>query len=139
MQQHPPGWYSNPENAVELRWWDGTTWTGHTAPLPTWLQSGWDAPPKPKRRIWPWIVFPAIGLFVLFGVSAAILVPKVIGAFKHPIDAANVYYGDIRDGRLNDAYHHECIRIRQTQTLTDFFTEAEAEQSQLGHLTKFNA
>ena len=138
-QQHPPGWYPNPENAAQLRWWDGTTWTGHTAPLPTWQQSGWDAPPKPKRRIWPWIVFPAIGLFVLFGVSAAIFVPKVIGAFKHPIDAANVYYGDIRDRHLTDAYDHLCTRVRREQTLEEFVQGVQTEEDEVGHITKLNA
>ena len=27
----PPGWYSDPWNVTSLRWWDGTTWTGHVA------------------------------------------------------------------------------------------------------------
>src|SRR3954447_5939326 len=101
VQQHPPGWYPNPTDASQLRWWDGNTWTDHTVPHPRW-QPGWDAPPVRRRRIWPWIVFPLLGVFLVAGVSAAIFVPRVIGAFKHPIDAANVYYGDLRDGRLAD-------------------------------------
>lgn len=28
----PPGWYPDPNNAALQRWWDGTTWTEHTAP-----------------------------------------------------------------------------------------------------------
>ena len=28
----PAGWYPNPENAGQLRYWDGTTWTEHLAP-----------------------------------------------------------------------------------------------------------
>lgn len=28
----PPGWYPDPNNATLQRWWDGTTWTEHTAP-----------------------------------------------------------------------------------------------------------
>lgn len=27
-----PGWYSDPHDASQLRWWDGTQWTGHVAP-----------------------------------------------------------------------------------------------------------
>lgn len=28
----PPGWYPNPENAREIRWWDGSRWTEQTQP-----------------------------------------------------------------------------------------------------------
>ena len=27
-----PGWYSDPSGASSLRWWDGHSWTTHTAP-----------------------------------------------------------------------------------------------------------
>ncbi|GAB07660.1 DUF2510 domain-containing protein [Gordonia amarae] len=29
----PAGWFSDPATDTILRWWDGTTWTGHTRPL----------------------------------------------------------------------------------------------------------
>jgi hypothetical protein len=28
----PPGWYDDPWRQARLRFWDGTAWTGHTAP-----------------------------------------------------------------------------------------------------------
>jgi hypothetical protein len=28
----PPGWYDDPWRQARLRYWDGTAWTGHTAP-----------------------------------------------------------------------------------------------------------
>jgi hypothetical protein len=33
----PAGWYSDPTNSAQLRWWDGTAWTSHlaAAPAPT--------------------------------------------------------------------------------------------------------
>jgi hypothetical protein len=42
-----PGWYADPSDAAQLRWWDGSTWTGdtraqipHTAPPPPGGPSG---------------------------------------------------------------------------------------------------
>jgi hypothetical protein len=30
----PPGWYPDPAGLPVLRWWDGWTWSAHSAPLP---------------------------------------------------------------------------------------------------------
>ncbi len=29
----PPGWYTDPQSVAHLRWWDGTAWTAHVAPI----------------------------------------------------------------------------------------------------------
>lgn len=41
MSQQPSGWYDDPSNADMLRYWDGVSWTNHTAPRksPTLSQS----------------------------------------------------------------------------------------------------
>ena len=41
MSQQPSGWYDDPSNPDLLRYWDGVTWTSHTAPKksPTASQS----------------------------------------------------------------------------------------------------
>ncbi len=28
------GWYADPQNAAQLRWWDGAQWSTHTTPVP---------------------------------------------------------------------------------------------------------
>lgn len=30
----PPGWYADPQRPGMLRWWDGSAWTEHMAPIP---------------------------------------------------------------------------------------------------------
>ncbi len=41
MSQQPSGWYDDPSNTDMLRYWDGVSWTNHTAPKksPTIAQS----------------------------------------------------------------------------------------------------
>src|SRR5579875_1552231 len=36
MEMPPPGWYADPAGSTGLlRWWDGSQWTAHTAPVPS--------------------------------------------------------------------------------------------------------
>lgn len=49
MSQQPSGWYDDPSNPDNLRYWDGVTWTDHTAPRrsPTASQSTIGLPQQP--------------------------------------------------------------------------------------------
>ncbi|MFF2050518.1 DUF1524 domain-containing protein [Leifsonia sp. NPDC058194] len=68
----PAGWYPNPENTAEMRWWDGTAWSAHTVP-----PGAVPAPPAPTatatataRKI-PTSTWVGGALAVIFGLSAA--------------------------------------------------------------------
>jgi hypothetical protein len=56
MEMPPPGWYDDPElTGSLLRWWDGTQWTGNTAPLVQALS----APVSPPSAATPAVPAPA--------------------------------------------------------------------------------
>ena len=64
--QVPAGWYGDPQNPNQRRYWDGTQWTGHTQPLldsppPTPAVPPPAAPPAPAP-LYPTAVEPASGL-----------------------------------------------------------------------------
>lgn len=43
QQLPPPGWYAEP-STLGLRWWDGSQWTEHRAPMPSADQPGRKSP-----------------------------------------------------------------------------------------------
>ncbi|HET7399006.1 MAG TPA: RDD family protein [Intrasporangium sp.] len=55
MSQQPSGWYDDPSNPENLRYWDGVTWTNHTAPKksPTLSQSTIGLPQQPPGATGP--------------------------------------------------------------------------------------
>ncbi|WP_085369888.1 DUF2510 domain-containing protein [Leifsonia sp. NCR5] len=44
----PAGWYPDPSGAQQLRWWDGTQWTAHFAPLAGAAQAQQQQPVQPQ-------------------------------------------------------------------------------------------
>lgn len=56
MSDWPANWYADPEDENQLRYWDGTRWTEHRAPMPSAHQTAPDAghrtqdPPQPQKQ-----------------------------------------------------------------------------------------
>jgi len=57
--QQPAGWYPNPENPNEQRYWDGQQWTNNTAPA---VQQPLQSTPPKKKKTWLWIL---LAVFIL--------------------------------------------------------------------------
>ena len=43
--QPPAGWYPDPQDAQQQRWWDGATWSAHTAPAAATMAAPTEAAP----------------------------------------------------------------------------------------------
>jgi hypothetical protein len=59
----PPGWYTDPSGTFAWRWWDGSSWTPHTAPHAPAPVASWRAQAPPvdeaalvgaERHLVPW-------------------------------------------------------------------------------------
>lgn len=94
MQLPPAGWYSDPGNASQLRFWDGSAWTEHSAPagtpgLPP--ATGWGRSPTGKqllrasfqlfrqnrRMIWLPVISGTISAVAFLIVSGLVAVPLI--------------------------------------------------------------
>jgi uncharacterized protein DUF6159/uncharacterized protein DUF2510 len=51
MTSRPAGWHRDPWFEVQLRYWDGTAWTGHTAPVRPHVpgRMPWNRTPRPAK------------------------------------------------------------------------------------------
>lgn len=80
------GWYPDPSGAPQQRYWDGTEWTEHTAPLagpPV-------APPAERSRAIGCLIAAGVGVVLLFigAIVAAIAIPTFLGAKERAQDRA---------------------------------------------------
>jgi len=74
MGSTPAGWYTNPDNDAEVRYWDGAQWTDQVGPAQPAapLQESSSAAPRPKRRVPLWVAITAGVAGLLLGASGPI-------------------------------------------------------------------
>ncbi|MDY0910895.1 G5 domain-containing protein [Microbacterium sp. CFBP9034] len=70
-----PGWFPEPSNRGQSRYWDGQQWTDHVLPTATiGAPSAWAVPTDgPSLPLWSWLLMGAAGLLLL------VLLPPVFG------------------------------------------------------------
>jgi hypothetical protein len=67
-----PGWYADPGDPSQLRYWDGARWTERTAPLQS--EPPAPAPAGQPRKRWPWVVAGVAAVAALAAVAVALFV-----------------------------------------------------------------
>src|SRR3954463_4804040 len=88
----PPGWYADPQNVAQIRWFDGVQWTGHVSPRPAVAAPEGQHPDSvahwllPLGRSWQSILAGYLGLFsillipapaaVIFGIWGLVVAKK---------------------------------------------------------------
>lgn len=75
MPEVPQGWYPDPHTASQQRWWDGTQWTGHTAPFGHTHPSSVTSPAK-ARSSKTKVALISVGILLV-----AALVTRSLGMF----------------------------------------------------------
>lgn len=85
-----PGWYPDPNDTRQQRWWDGGQWTTHVAPPQTATQSALAAPAGTDWRTpWIWLVLflPLLPILPAFFIDWAAVV-TVDGTTLEPYPAS---------------------------------------------------
>lgn len=68
----PAGWYADPTGQAGVRWWDGTQWTAHSAPMPAGGPGGRSAGPRPRIPDTTPIYTPYIWIMVLLPLVSSV-------------------------------------------------------------------
>lgn len=112
----PSGWYPDPVDENQQRYFDGTTWSGHVAPRP-----GRTPPPPPRRRYRGWVGAGLVAVIVVAAVSAVVLrgseeaepvdFPTITEAAEEPtgetemISGGELTAGQSIEGRIDEGQH----------------------------------
>ncbi|PKQ25068.1 MAG: hypothetical protein CVT64_11575 [Actinobacteria bacterium HGW-Actinobacteria-4] len=87
----PAGWYADPQNPAQQRYWDGTAWTQHMAPFAALAGAPGTYVKQPeKRRLNTMaIVLISVGTgLVIIGILAAISIPIYLSQRGKAVDSA---------------------------------------------------
>lgn len=85
-----PGWYEQPGGPGRLRWWNGSEWTEHEAPLPDTGQQ-FRRVPEGVGSGTPWIWTMVIGYHLATIVSQLMLASALPSALRSPRGAFDLY------------------------------------------------
>jgi hypothetical protein len=68
----PAGWYVDPNDATQYRYWNGSTWTADQAPVTVQVPPAALAPAPPAQnanRYWPWFAGGAVLLLIIYAAT----------------------------------------------------------------------
>lgn len=85
IQLPPPGWYQAPDVPDAQRWWDGTAWTPHLAPVvpPSVVDASADRWVLPVGRSWLAIIAGYLGLLSVLVFPAPFAIGAGVAALGH--------------------------------------------------------
>jgi hypothetical protein len=136
--QPPAGWYPDPQDATQQRYWDGAAWTGHTASAGASAASpegaaavgaqapdagapAWSVPPmagiEPAKKPW----FKRLAFIIPAAIVGAFIVLVVlVAAFGNGTDHSDELADSIRtDGQQQFQAQASAIEPGSTLTVTD--------------------
>ncbi|GAB3631881.1 hypothetical protein GCM10027421_12340 [Microbacterium shaanxiense] len=64
MPETPQGWYTDPDEPAQQRWWDGSQWTQHTAPVGQAPVVATEAPPTKSSKVKVALIVGAVALVI---------------------------------------------------------------------------
>jgi DNA polymerase III subunit epsilon len=97
------GWYADPQDQSQLRWWDGAQWTNHTQPMPPVLPP-MTTPPSPPPRLLTSSPREALALGQRLGVGGFVAIDFET-ATRRRSSACSVGIAAVEGGEVVDTQH----------------------------------